>query len=203
MKKAIALALVLGAPLAAQSFEVGLFLGQQQYPSPQTNTPLGALRMETDSKTAYAVRFGYSVVDLGPALFQITAGYQPEVKANTKGSLGGSPNVEVGTFKEDHWSAGAMFNFKAVVAVGAGLEFRSEKLSGDFGGTSDSTTYNRVWIRLNAGYAIPSPVVKPFFGLEVAFPLAKRDLETNSSNADFLKALAPKSQIGIYAGIRF
>ena len=123
--------------------------------------------------------------------------------STVKGSLGGSPFVDVGTFKEDHWSAGAMFNFKAVVAVGAGLEFRSEKLSGDFGGTSDSTTYNRVWIRLNAGYAIPSPVVKPFFGLEVAFPLAKKDLEMTSSNADFLKAMAPKSQIGLYAGIRF
>ena len=203
-KQTIALALILGAPLAAQTFEVGVFVGQQQYPSPHAEVAPGTtLRMEADNKTVYAARFGFSVVDLGPALLQLTAGFQPEVKSTTKASLGGSPYVDIGTFKENHWSAGAMFNFKALVAVGAGLEFRSERLSGDLGGASDSTTYNRVWVRLNAGYAIPTPVVKPFFGVEAAFPLSSKSLEVTSSNSDALKSLAPKSQIGVYAGIRF
>jgi len=206
MKKAIALALVLGAPLAAQSFEVGLFLGQQQYPSIHSDVAPGTtLQMETDSKTVFAARFGYTVVDLGPALFQLTAGFQPEAKATVKGSLPGFPTVEVGEFKENHWSAGAMFNFKAFVAVGAGLEFRSEKLTGEFSGSSDSTTYNRVWARVNVGFAIPSPVLKPFVGLEAAFPLTTKSsgVDASASNAEILKAMAPKSQFGLYAGIRF
>jgi hypothetical protein len=201
-KQTIALALILGTPLAAQTFEVGVFVGQQQYPSPHAEVAPGTtLRMEADNKTVYAARFGFSVVDLGPALLQLTAGFQPEVKSTTKASLGGSPYI--GTFKENHWSAGAMLNFKALVALGAGLEFRSERLSGDLDGASDSTTYNRVWVRLNAGYAIPTPVVKPFFGVEAAFPLSNKSLEVTSTNSDALKSLAPKSQIGVYAGIRF
>jgi hypothetical protein len=91
-----------------------------------------------------------------------------------------------------------MFNFKVVVAVGAGLEYRSEKLEG----YGKDATYNRPWARLNIGYVIPSPVVKPFFGVEVAFPL------TNTSNKfdsmeDILKSMAPKSQFGLYLGLRF
>ena len=206
MKKAIALAWVLGSPLAAQSFEVGLFLGQQQYPSIHTDVAPGTtLRMETDDKTVLGARFGYTVVDLGPALFQLTAGYQPEAKATVKASLPGIPAVEVGDFKENHWSAGAMFNFKAFVAIGAGVEFRSERLSATFSGLGDSTTYNRVWARVNAGFAIPSPVVKPFVGLEVAFPLTTKSsgVDSSASTADALKAMAPKSQFGLYAGIRF
>jgi hypothetical protein len=206
LKKAIALAWILGAPLAAQSFEVGIFLGQQQYPSVHTDVAPGTtLRMETDDKTVVAARFGYTVVDLGPALFQLTAGYQPEAKATVKASLPGIPGVDVGKFKEDHWSAGAMFHFKAFVAVGAGLEFRSEKLSGEFGGSSDSTTYNRVWARVNVGFAIPSPLLKPFVGLEAAFPLTTKSsgVDPSASTADALKAMAPKSQFGLYAGIRF
>ncbi|HEY3400632.1 MAG TPA: hypothetical protein VGK03_08375 [Geothrix sp.] len=203
-KTIILLALLLGAPLAAQTFEVGLFIGQQQYLSPHVDVAPGTtLRMEADSKTVVGARFGYALVDFGPALLQLTAGFQPEAKSTVKGSLGGSPSVDIGTFKENHWSAGAMVNFKAVVAVGAGLEFRSERLSGDLAGISDSTTYNRVWARLNAGYAIPSPVVKPFFGVEVAFPLSTKSLDLNASTSDALKSLAPKSQFGIYAGIRF
>ncbi len=207
MKKTIiALTLLLGTPLAAQKVEVGLFLGQQQYPSPHADVAPGStLQMNLDSKTVFAARLGFTLADLGPASFQLTLGAQPEAKSTVKASLGGSPSVDVGEFKENHLSVGAMFNFKAVLAVGAGVEFRSEKLSGTFSGTSDSTTYNRAWARLNAGYAIPSPGVKPFIGVEVAFPLTTtgNTLALTASNADALKAMAPKSQFGIYAGLRF
>jgi len=197
-KTIIALALLLGTPLAAQKVEVGLFLGQQQYPSPHEDVMPGLTgQLNLDSKTVYAVRFGYSVVDIGPALFQITAGHQPEAKTTINVTLGGTPQGQE-DFKQSHWSVGAMFNFKAVVAVGAGLEYRAEKLET----LNESTTYNRPWARLNVGYAIPSPVVKPFIGVEVAFPLT-----TTSNKFDTientLKSMAPKSQVGIYAGVRF
>lgn len=205
-KPALILALSLAAPLAAQTFEVGLFAGQQQYPAIHSEVAPGStLRVETEDKTVLGLRFGYAVVDLGPASLQLTAGYQPQAKATMKASLTGTPFVDVGDFKEDHWAVGAMFNFKAFVAVGAGLEFRSESLSGVVGGASDSTTYNRVWARVNAGFAIPSPFLKPFVGLEAAFPLATKGsgVDASASAADALKAMAPKSQFGIYAGIRF
>jgi hypothetical protein len=200
MKKAtLALALLVGLPLTAQKWEAGLFLGQQQYPSPHEElTPGVTGQLNLDNKTVYAIRFGYSVVDMGPALFQITAGYQPEVKSGVSATLGGVAEGKGTDFKQSHWAVGAMFNFKAVVAVGAGLEYRAEKLEL----LNESTTYNRPWARLNAGYAIPSPLVKPFFGVEVAFPL------TNTSNKfdsieNTLKSMAPKNQFGLYAGIRF
>ena len=205
MKKQIFIFLVAGTlPLLAQSYEVGLFLGQQQYPSPHVDVVPGTtLQMEADSKTVWGLRIGAAVFDMGPALLQLTAGFQPEAKSDVKGSLGGSAAVVVGDFKQQHWSAGAMATFKAVVAIGVGVEFRSEKLSGNLGGIPDSTTYNRAWARVNAGYAIPSPVFKPFFGVEAAFPLASTKLTLNASNADALKALAAKSQFGVYAGLRF
>jgi hypothetical protein len=200
MKKAIlALALLLGVPLAAQKWEAGLFLGQQQYPSPHEEVLPGVTgQLNLDNKTVYAVRFGYSVVDIGPALFQITAGYQPEVKSSVSASLGGVREGNVADFKQSYWSLGAMFNFKAVVAVGAGLEYRAEKLDM----LDESTTYNRPWARLNVGYAIPSPVVKPFIGVEVAFPLTSTSNKFDTVE-NTLKSMAPKSQFGIYAGLRF
>jgi len=199
MKKAITLALILGVPLAAQTFEVGLFVGQQQYPSPHTDVAPGTtMQIKADNKTVAAARFGYTVADLGPASFQLTAGFQPESKSTLTATLGGVPFGSQGELKQSHWSAGAMFNFKAFVAVGAGLEFRSESLKE----SADSTTYNRVWARVNAGFAIPSPVVKPFLGIEAAFPLSTKSNDF-SGTAELLKSLAPKSQFGIYAGIRF
>ena len=205
MKKTILFLLIAGTvPGLAQSYEVGLFLGQQQYPSPHVDVVPGTtLQMEADSKTVWGLRVGASVFDMGPALLQVTAGFQPDAKSDVKGTLGGSSAVVVGDFKQQHWSAGAMATFKAVVAVGVGVEFRSEKLTGTLGGIPDSTTYNRAWARINAGYAIPSPIFKPFFGVEAAFPLTTTTLTLNASSAEALKALAAKNQFGVYAGLRF
>ncbi len=193
MKKLILpLLLVATAPLAAQSFEVGVFVGAQSYKS--SDVP-GSGTVKVDNKIVSGARFGYSVVDLGPALFQLTAGYQPESKAEVK--VDGTSTGE--DLKQSHWSLGAMFNFKAGVAIGAGIEYRSEKLST----STESTTYGRPWARANIGYAIPSPLVKPFFGLEVAAPLTSKSYDAGATDAENLKAIAPKLQLGIYAGLRF
>ena len=186
------LPMILVAPLAAQTFEVGLNVSRQQYPS---HTVGGVNRDEPQDKTVVAGRFGYSFVDLGPALFQVTAAYQPKVDTDVKVNGVTSPS-QLG---QEYWGVGAMFNFKAVVAVGAGVEYRSEKLS--MPGTS--TTYGRPWARVNAGFAFPTPIVKPFIGIEVAAPLVKKDYSDSLSPEDALKSFAPKLQIGIYGGIRF
>lgn len=187
------LPLLLAAPLAAQSFEAGLHLSRQAYPSqsiPESVQP--------QDKTVVAVRVGYALADLGPALFQVTAVYQPNAKTDMKVDGWTSP-TKLG---HEYWGLGLMFHFKAVVALGAGLDYRSEKMSASDLNTV-SATYGRPWARVSAGYAIPSPLVKPFIGLEVAVPLAKKDFSNTLSFQDQLKTYAPKSQVGIYAGLRF
>ncbi len=193
MKKMILpILLVASAPLAAQDFEVGVFIGQQSYKSA---TPSG-VTIEPSKKTVTGARFGYSVVDIGPALFQLTAGFQPESKTDVEANGTTIPGVE---FKHKHWSVGAMFNFKAGVAIGAGIEYRNESLTSG----PDSTTYGRPWARANIGLAFPTPLVKPFLGLEVAAPLASKSFDASASDANNLKSVAPKMQVGIYAGLRF
>lgn len=200
MKKMSLLLVLAAVPLSAQSFEAGLFIGQQSYKSFSD----AGTTVEPAKKTVTGVRLGYSLLDLGPALLQVTAGYQPEAKTTIEANGTTVPGFE-GTQK--HWSVGAMFNFKAFVAIGAGVEYRSESLGFKGPGTDISTTYGRPWARANVGFAFPTPIVKPFIGLEVAVPL----VSTSPSTAEYfgpddsvaLKAHAPKMQIGIYGGIRF
>ena len=191
--KRLLLPLLCAAPLVAQNIELGLHISQQKY----TSQSIPALA-EPQDKTVLAARLGYSIVDFGPALFQLTAAYQPSVDTDMK--VGGvtSP-TKLG---HEYWGLGVMFNFKAVVAVGAGLDYRSEKISAHGVGTV-STTYGRPWARVNAGYAFPTPVLKPFIGLEVAMPLTKQSYSATASFEDQLKSWAPKLQVGLYAGIRF
>jgi hypothetical protein len=110
-------------------------------------------------------------------------------------------------FKLDHQatSLGLAFVFKAGVSASVGVDYRWDKLEYSFSGLSASTTYGRPWARANLGFAIPSPVVKPFVGLEVAAALSSKSIGATgpATDEDALKALAPKLQIGLYAGIRF
>lgn len=194
MRKLLLAALVIGTPLAAQSWELGLFAGQQSYKSIDA---FGG-SAQPKSKVILGARVGYSVVDLGPALFQLTAGFQPKTDAAIEVN-----GTDVGdAFQHQHMSVGAMFNFKAGVAFGAGIEYRFEKLNITGSGLSD-TAYNRPWLRANLGYALPSPFVKPFIGLEVALPLMSKSFSATASDEDNMKAFAPKLQIGLYGGIRF
>ena len=174
------LLLVLAAPLSAQTFEVGLNVSREAYTS-QNTTP----RVEAEDKTVVAARVGYALVDLGPALLQVTAAYQPKVDTDLK------PNGILVPTKVGHeyWGVGAMFNFKALVAVGAGVDYRFEKTT-VASVYSSSHTYGRPWARVNVGYAFPTPVVKPFIGVEAAIPLTE-------------ETLGPKGQVGVYGGIRF
>ena len=50
---------------------------------------------------------------------------------------------------------------------------------------------------MNVGFSIPTPIVSPFFIVEVAAPLSKKDSPATA------EAMAPQVQIGVYGGIRF
>lgn len=198
MKKyTLALALMLGAPLAAQSWEVGAFLGQQSYNSFST---LG-IEFKPENKVVGAVRGGYGLVDVGPALFQINVAIQPKASSEIKA------NGTTMGFKLDHsaTSLGLAFIFKAGVSASVGVDYRWDKLEYDFQGASASTTYGRPWARANIGFAIPSPIVKPFLGLEVAAALSSKSIGAlgPATDEEALKGLAPKLQIGLYGGVRF
>jgi hypothetical protein len=112
--------------------------------------------------------------------------------------------TKYGELENQYWAVGAMVNWKLLVNVGAGVEYRSEKLTwhsttAAYG--SGDATLGRPWARVNVGFSIPTPVVSPFFAVEVAAPLSKKD--TTGTPSDFTEALAPQVQIGIYGGIRF
>lgn len=198
MKKlALALAIV-SLPACAQDVEVGVFLGQNTYKS---RTVLGT-EFKPETKTVAAARLGFALVDLGPALFQFTVGYQP--KAKTPLDVNGAASST--DYGHQYWSAGLMFNFKAFVAVGAGVEYRGEKLSFEGPGGNQSTTYGRPWARVNVGFSFPTPLVKPFVGVEAAAPLSSvsvSDTEYLTDTDKALKAHAPNFQVGVYGGIRF
>ena len=50
-------------------------------------------------------------------------------------------------------------------------------------------------------FSVPTPLVSPFFRLEVAMATTKEDKKDSADN--LRKALAPEYQIGLYGGIRF
>jgi hypothetical protein len=180
---------------------LGVFAGNQSYNSISNSMPGLVTNGSCDKKTVFAARLGYSVIDLGPAMLQLTAGYQPSITTTariiTQGtSVPGQPTTDSGPldYQASHTSVGVMVNFKAVVAMGAGMEMRFEKQSL----ASNSVSYSRPWIRANIGMAFPTPVIKTFVGLELAVALS-----STSDGLQPVKSLAPKSQIGVYAGIRF
>lgn len=190
MKKLL-VSLLLAAPLAAQTFELGVNVSRQTYtlrPAEGFYGHLGPV-YDYDAHTVVAVRAGYALMDVGPALLQLTAAFQPRADTHLKDN-GVSMPTKLGS---EYWAAGAMVQFKAVVAFGAGLDCRFEKatqwtLYSLHYQTSQSFT--RPWARVNAGYAIPSLALKPFISLEVAAPFVRKEER-------------PNLQVGLYGGIRF
>jgi hypothetical protein len=181
------------AVLPALAGEVGLLL-DKQFGKAQA---LGAQNFEAVSPTGMGLRAGFDVLDLKVAALQLNATWHNKTTGDL--TTGGK---KYGELENQYLAAGAMVNWKLLVNVGAGLEYRSEKLSfRPSSGASTDSTLGRTWARVNVGFTIPTPVVSPFFMLEVAAPLSKKD--GGNSVKDLTDALAPQVQVGIYGGIRF
>jgi len=184
------------AVLPALAGEVGLLV-DKQFGKAQAATYVGAQKYDAVSPTGFGIRGGIDVLDLKVAALQLNATWHNKTTSDL--SYGGN---KLGEMDNQYWAAGAMVNWKLLVNVGAGVEYRSEKLSWrPMPGTSTDTTLGRPWARVNVGFSIPTPVVSPFFLLEVAAPLSKKD--ATSTPKDLSEAMAPQVQIGIYGGIRF
>jgi hypothetical protein len=196
--RSLAFGLLALAPLGAQSFEVGVFVGRQSYNTFRRDAAPGmTLETDTGDKTVAALRLGFVLASRGPTDFQFTLGFQPEATASFTVVLAGT-ELGTGDFKQSHWAAGFAVNVKATATFGAGLEYRSEKLSD---GSTDAT-YGRPWLRASVGYQFPAPAVKPFLALEFGLPLATTNNDVASPEA-VLKSLAPRWQFGLVGGIRF
>jgi hypothetical protein len=215
MKNLIAFVLVGATPLIGQSFEVGAFVGQQKYrvtesiPPPSPQNPLVR---STDSNTVEQVRFGYSFLNTGVTKFKLIAAYQPASNATVHITAPNNrdpypQNLGTTTLNTQSWAAGIAIAFQIPIELEIGLEARSEKIKyGNIGGY----TYNRPWARANVGYSFQSFGVKPFICFEIAAPLISTSSTYSNYNSGVYedpevstKALAPKLQVGLYAGIRF
>ena len=213
MKKTFALlALASALPLAAQSFEAGVLYTWSPGKAQDFSGGGNAFEIKADTWKAAGLRFGYNFVSVGPMEFQGNATVQFNNKQNLNLSVNGT-NANAGWTEEyKYWAVGAAVNWNFLVRLGVGLEYRSEKLNFTDGLApmyNGSATYNRPWIRGTVGFTIPAPVVKPFIGAEVAFPLTTTSVtyaDIGGLNPDIDKlnrSVAPKAQYGIYAGIRF
>ena len=178
-------------PLSAGEF--GLLL-DKQFGKAQT---MGTNSYDAVSPTGFGIRGGLDVLDLKVAALQLNATWHNK----TTGDLNVG-SAKLGELDNQYWAAGAMVNWKLLVNVGAGVEYRSEKMSwrSSLLGSGDTTT-GRPWAKVNVGFSIPTPIVSPFFIVEVAAPLSKKDSPATAK--DLSEAMAPQVQIGVYGGIRF
>jgi hypothetical protein len=202
MKNAIAIgALLFGLiALPAQASEFGLLLdkeiGRAQSFGGQTTTD--GLRnggYDSASPTGYGFRAAYTFLNLKVAEFGAAVTYHPKTEADLTG------NGATGKYGNEYVAIGVQADWKLLLNLHAGLDMRSEKLTTNANGVSDSTTVTRPWAKAGVGFELPTPAVSPFVRLEVAVPLTNSDATGNPD--DFRKAMAPSLQVALYGGIRF
>lgn len=177
----------------ASAGELGL-LYTKQFGKAQA---VGNQEYQAVDTAAVGIRGSLSVVDFKVVEFSFTGTYQP--KAEQDLTFNGA---KLGRYGVSYAAIGAQIDWKLLLNLNAGVEMRRETLSWDLGALGkDDSTLTRPWARAGVGFSIPLPVVSPFIRLEVAIPLSKED--RTSSPDSIRKALAPQSQVGLYAGIRF
>ncbi|WP_257313976.1 hypothetical protein [Geothrix fuzhouensis] len=184
------------AAIPASAGELGVLVDKQVGKAQVASFGTGQ-KYDAVSPTGFALRAGFDVVDLKVAALQLNATWHNKTTGDL--TYGGT---KYGELENQYWAVGAMVNWKLLVNVGAGVEYRSENLTWrPTSGPSTDSTLGRPWARVNVGFSIPTPIVSPFFAVEVAAPLSKKD--TTATYKDLSEALAPQVQIGIYGGIRF
>jgi len=201
MKNAIAIgALLFGlVALPAQASEFGLLLdkeiGRAQAFGANSTDGLQKGGYDSASPTGYGFRAAYTFLNLKVAEFGAAVTYHPKSEADLTG------NGPTGKYGNQYVAIGVQADWKLLLNLHAGLDMRSEKLTTNANGVSDSTTVTRPWAKAGVGFELPTPAVSPFVRLEVAVPLTSSD--ATSSPDDFRKAMAPSLQVALYGGIRF
>lgn len=192
--------------LPASAAELGLIL-DKQFGKAQTVaagiTPGSTLAGKIDAigPTGVGIRAGISILDLKVAELGVTATYHPKAEGDVE--VSGTKYGKLGT---EYIAVGAQVDWKFLVNIHAGVDLRREKYTlSDFeglnAGLNGDNTVTRPWIKAGIGFSVPTPLVSPFFRLEVAMATKKESAKDSEDN--LRKALAPEYQIGLYGGIRF
>jgi hypothetical protein len=199
MKRAFAIGVLLCglAVVPARASEFGLLLDKEigRAEALGGSGPLAG-SYDKASPTGLGFRAAYTFLNLKVAEFGAAVTYHP--KSQDDLTRNGS---NIGKFGDQYVAIGVQADWKLLLDLHAGLDVRSEKLTTNAAGASDSTTVTRPWVKAGVGFAVPAPVVSPFVRLEVAVPLTSSDSSSNPD--DFRKAMAPSLQVALYGGIRF
>lgn len=198
----VALASAALAVVPVNAAEVGLLL-DKQFGKAQAVTAGVAGKYESVSPTGFGIRAGVSILDLKVAELGLTATYHPKAEGDLEYNSG-----KIGKFGTEYIAIGAQVDWKFLVNLHAGVDLRREKYTSDVVGVGkDSSTVTRPWVKAGIGFSVPTPIVSPFFRLEVAVAASKDDKTVDSYSVavteNTRKALAPEYQVGIYGGIRF
>ena len=197
-----ALSVLLPLAVHAGGLEVGILgdkqVGKAQALAAATSTNPNPGSYDAVSPTGYGFRVAYTFLDLKVAGLGAAVTYHPKAEGNLE--LAGS---NLGKFGDEYTSVGLQADWKFLVNIHAGVDYRSEKLtSSPVPGMSGSTTLTRPWAKVGLGFSAPMPVVSPFIRLEVAAPLST-PASKGDNDEDFRKAMAPSLQVALYGGIRF
>lgn len=191
----VALASAALAVIPVHAAEVGLLL-DKQFGKAQAITGT-ATKFDAVSPTGFGIRAGVSILDLKVAELGLTATYHPKAEGDLELS-----GAKMGKYGTEYIAIGAQVDWKFLVNLHAGVDLRREKYTTtDLVGGKESNTATRPWVKAGVGFSVPTPVVSPFFRLEVAVAATKEDKADSPDN--FRKAMAPEYQVGIYGGIRF
>ncbi len=195
----VALASAALAVVPVNAAEVGLLL-DKQFGKAQAITAFPSNKYDAVSPTGFGIRAGVSILDLKVAELGLTATYHPKAEGDLE--LNGT---KLGKFGTEYIAIGAQVDWKFLVNLHAGVDLRREKYTSDVVGFGkESNTVTRPWVKAGIGFSVPTPVVSPFFRLEVAVAASKDDKTVDAPNSENTrKALAPEYQVGIYGGIRF
>jgi len=194
-------AALMAVPVMAS--EVGVMV-DKQFGKAQTGVAVGfpgstTSKVDSISPTGFGIRGAYTLLNLKVAELGLTASYHS--KAEGDFVIDGTKYGKLGT---EYLAIGAQVDWKLLVNLHLGLDLRREKFTtSEFVAAvnNGTTTSTRPWVRAGIGFSVPTPVVSPFFRLEVAMTTAKEDKTDSADN--LRKALAPEYQVGLYGGIRF
>ena len=180
--------------------EIGLLLDRQTTKAQTVMVAQTAANGSYDAGSPGGVGFrvGTSFLDIGILAVGVNATYHPKAEQDLK--LNGS---KIGKYGVEYYALGAGLDWKLLLNLHAGVEFRRETYSADFPawGSLGSTSTTRPWVKFGVGFSAPLPALSPFVRLEVAFPSSKTD--RTGAPDDLRQALAPQAQVALYGGIRF
>lgn len=191
----------------AKASEAGL-LYDRQIGSTQVTIPraYGApTRQEGVRPNGFALRGAYTLGRLAKADLALTATFHPEIQDAFIQDIYPWPPQRFGSFSTKYSAVGAQLDWHLGVDFHAGLELRREALKATLGQGDIvyDTTTTRPWASVGLGYTFAQPAFHPFIRLEAAQALTHASLGAAWTMEDLLKSMAPRSQVGLYAGIHF